>query len=157
MEERAAAGAVDGAPAWFGEPAFGQRVLAAVVDVLVFLAVSFVLLQVPFGLASQRLLWTLLNALYVILATMLTGQTVGKRLLGIRVVDVATGELPSPKAAVVRWAVVAVPLLIGWVSPVVASYTGWFSFAAYVPILKGPQHRGVHDLVAGTIVTRARD
>ena len=157
MEERAAAGAVEGAPAWFGEPTFGQRILAAMVDLLAFLVLSFLLLQVPLGLGAQRLLWTSVNALYLILATALTGQTLGKRLLGIRVVDVATGELPGLRASVIRWAVIAVPLLVGWVSPAVASYTGWFSFAAYVPILKAPQHRGVHDLVAGTIVTRVRD
>lgn len=157
MEERAAARAAEGAPAWFGEPTFGQRIVAATVDLLAFLVVSFLLLQVPLGLGAQRLLWTSVNALYVILATALTGQTLGKRLLGIRVVDVVTGALPSLRTSVIRWAVIAVPLLVGWVSPVVASYTGWFSFAAYVPILKAPQHRGVHDLVAGTIVTRVRD
>lgn len=127
------------------------------VDLLVFFGVSLVLLRVPLPLAGQRLLWTTVNALYLILAIALTGQTLGKRLLGIRVVDVATGSLPGLRTAAVRWAVIALPLLVGWVSPAVASYTGWFSFAAYVPILKAPQHRGVHDLVAGTIVTRVRD
>ena len=146
-----------GAPAWFGEPTFGQRVLAALVDVAVFVAVSFVLLRLPVPLTAQRTLWTVLNAAYVILATVLTGRTLGKRLLGLRIVDVATGTIPDARASVVRWAVIALPLLIGWISPTVASYTGWFSIVAYVPILKGPQHRGVHDVVAGTIVTRVRD
>lgn len=157
MEDRPAAGAVAGPPAWWGEPSFGQRVLAAMVDLLLFFALSFLLLRLPLPLGAQRLLWTAGNALYLILATSLTGQTVGKRLLGIRVVDVQTGQVCGLRAATLRWAVIAVPLLVGWVSPAVASYTGWFSFAAYVPILKGPQHRGIHDLVAGTIVTRVRD
>jgi uncharacterized RDD family membrane protein YckC len=147
---------IEGAPAWFGEPSFGQRIGAAVLDGLLLLLVAFVLLRLPLSLSlgAQRALMSALSALYLILATALTGQTVGKRLLGLRVVDHGTGELPGLRAAVVRWAVPAGPALVGWVSPEVASYTAWFSFVVFLPVLKAPQHRGIHDLVAGTIVTR---
>jgi uncharacterized RDD family membrane protein YckC len=154
VEESLGSRAVDGAPAWFGEPTFGQRILAAFLDGFVFLGLALVLLRLPLSLGAQRALMTATTALYLILATALTGQTLGKRVLGIRVVEMATGRLPGLGASVVRWAVPAAPALVGWVSPTVASYVSWFTFAVFVPILKGPQHRGIHDLVAGTIVTR---
>ena len=157
MQERRPEGEVEGAPPWFGEPSFGQRLLAAMFDGFLFLGLAFVVLLVPFSLGAQRGLVTAVSALYLILATALTGQTVGKKLFRIRVVDIATGQLCGLKAATLRWLVPAAPALVGWVSPTVASYVTWFSFAVFVPILKGPQHRGIHDLVAGTIVTRVVD
>lgn len=157
MEGPRRAEELDGAPAWFGEPSFGQRLLAMVVDVLLLLVFAFLLVQVPIGLGVQRSIMTVAAAAYIVLSTVLTGRTVGKRVVGLRIVDVATGRLPDLRAAVLRWAVPALPLFVGWVSPTVASYVSWFSFAVFVPILKGPQHRGIHDLVAGTIVTRVVD
>ena len=147
---------IEGAPDWFVEPTFGQRLLAAFVDGFLFLGIATLLLRLPLGLATQRGLMTAGTALYLILATALTGRTLGKKVFGLRVVEHATGELCGLRAAVIRWAVPAVPALISWVSPTVASYTAWFSFVVFLPILKGPQHRGIHDLVAGTIVTRVR-
>jgi uncharacterized RDD family membrane protein YckC len=43
---------------------------------------------------------------------------------------------------------------VTWISPTVGSYTAWFSFVVFLPVLKSPLHRGIHDVVAGTIVTR---
>ena len=141
-------------PAWWGEPSFGQRLVAALVDGLGFLGLSILLVQVPLSPGSQRALLTATIALYLILATALRGQTLGKWLLGIKVVDVRTGELPGLGASVVRWAVPALPALVGWVDPVVATLVSWLSFLVFVPILRGPEHRGLHDRAAGTIVTR---
>ena len=158
MEESQGSRAVQpdrgGAPAWFWEPTFGQRFLAAFVDGFLFLGLAYVVLRLPFGLAAQRVFMVVATALYLILATALTGQTLGKRVFRLRVVEFETGSLPGLRAAVIRWAVPAAPALVGWVSPTVASYVSWFSFAVFMPILKGPQHRGLHDLLAGTIVTR---
>jgi uncharacterized RDD family membrane protein YckC len=147
---------IEGAPGWFVEPTFGQRLLAAFVDGFLFLGMASILLRLPLGLVTQRGLMTAATALYLILATVLTGRTLGKKVFGLRVVDHVTGELSGLRAAVLRWAVPALPALVSWVNPSAASYTAWFSFVVFVPILKGPQHRGIHDLVAGTIVTRVR-
>lgn len=144
---------IDPAPPWFREPSFGQRAGAAFLDVLLFLALAFLLSRLPIALSAQRWIAVAVTMAYLVGGVALTGRTVGKRLLGVRVVDVATGRLPSPKAALLRWVVPAAPALVGWVSPEIASYTTWFSFVVYLPILKRPQHRGIHDLVAGTIVT----
>jgi uncharacterized RDD family membrane protein YckC len=147
--------AIEGAPAWFDEPTFGQRLGAAFVDGFLFLGIAYVLVRLTLPLGAQRALMSAVTAGYLILAVTLTGRTLGKKVFGLRVVDHATGELPGLRAAVLRWLVPAGPALVGWVSPAVASYTAWFSFVVFLPILKGPQHRGIHDLVAGTIVTRS--
>jgi uncharacterized RDD family membrane protein YckC len=145
---------LEGAPPWFGEPSFGQRLLAAFVDGFVLLGVGWLVLLLPVTLGPARALTTAVGAGYYILTTALTGRTVGKRLLGIRVVDLGTGGLCGLRASAVRWAVPALPALVTFVSPAVGSYTAWFAFVVFLPVLKGPQHRGIHDLVAGTIVTR---
>lgn len=147
---------LDGAPPWFGEPSFGQRLGAAFVDGFVFLGLAYLLVRITLPLGAQRGLMTVATALYLILTTVLTGRTIGKRVFGIKVVDFATGELCGLRSAILRWLVPAGPALIGWISPAVASYTAWFSFVVFLPVLRGPQHRGLHDLVAGTIVTRVR-
>lgn len=154
QEQPERAATIGHAPPWFREPSFGLRVGAAFLDTLVFLAAAYLLSRLPVAVSTQRGIAVILTTAYLVGGVALTGRTLGKRALGLRVVDVATGELPSPKAALLRWVVPAAPALVGWVSPEIASYTTWFSFVVYLPVLKGPQHRGIHDLVAGTIVTR---
>jgi uncharacterized RDD family membrane protein YckC len=70
-----------------------------------------------------------------------TGQTPGDRLLEIRVCRAADGEPVAPGAALVRFAAMilaAIPL-----------------FAGYLPILVDDRRRGVHDMLAGTVVVPA--
>ena len=70
-----------------------------------------------------------------------TGQTPGNRLLQIRVCRAADGEAPSAGAALLRFGgliVAALPL-----------------FAGFVPILLDDRRRGLHDMVAGTVVVPA--
>jgi uncharacterized RDD family membrane protein YckC len=70
-----------------------------------------------------------------------TGQTPGNRLLQIRVCRAADGAPPSAAAAVLRFAgliLAALPL-----------------FAGFLPILVDDRRRGVHDMLAGTVVVPA--
>jgi uncharacterized RDD family membrane protein YckC len=70
-----------------------------------------------------------------------TGQTPGNRLLEIRVCRAADGELVGLGVAAVRFAgliLAAVPL-----------------FAGFLPILLDDRRRGVHDMLAGTVVVPA--
>ena len=70
-----------------------------------------------------------------------TGQTPGNRLLQIRVCRAADGEAPSAGAALLRFGgliLAALPL-----------------FAGFVPILLDDRRRGLHDMIAGTIVVPA--
>jgi uncharacterized RDD family membrane protein YckC len=69
------------------------------------------------------------------------GQTPGNRLLQIRVCRAADGAAPSAGAALLRFAgliVAALPL-----------------FAGFLPILLDDRRRGVHDMLAGTVVVSA--
>lgn len=71
-----------------------------------------------------------------------TGQTPGNRLLEIRVCRASDGQLVGLGAALLRFAgliLAAVPL-----------------FAGFLPILLDDRRRGVHDMLAGTVVVPAR-
>jgi uncharacterized RDD family membrane protein YckC len=70
-----------------------------------------------------------------------TGQTPGNRLLQIRVCRADAGTVPSAGAALLRFfglIVAALPL-----------------FAGFLPILLDDRRRGVHDMLAGTVVVSA--
>jgi uncharacterized RDD family membrane protein YckC len=70
-----------------------------------------------------------------------TGQTPGNRLLQIRVCRAADGEAPSAGAALLRFGgliLAALPL-----------------FAGFVPILLDDRRRGLHDMIARTVVVPA--
>jgi uncharacterized RDD family membrane protein YckC len=70
-----------------------------------------------------------------------TGQTPGNRLLHIRVCRATDGAAPSLAAALLRFAglvAAALPL-----------------FAGFLPILLDDRRRGIHDMLAGTVVVSA--
>jgi uncharacterized RDD family membrane protein YckC len=73
------------------------------------------------------------------------GQTVGKRWLGIKVVDATTGAVPNLDQAGRR----AAPTLIQ-IIPVV----GAFAIALYLPLLWRPRRQGLHDRLAATVVVK---
>jgi uncharacterized RDD family membrane protein YckC len=78
---------------------------------------------------------------YFVVLWSVTGQTIGNRLLEIRVCRTADGTVPSAGAALLRFAgltLAAVPL-----------------FAGFLPILFDDRRRGVHDMLAGTVVVAA--
>ena len=77
----------------------------------------------------------------------LTGQTLGKRLLGISVVDATTGSVPELDQSVRR----AFPNVLTLVP-----YLGWLSVVAYLSAVWRPRRQGWHDSLAGTIVVTTR-
>ena len=91
-------------------------------------------------------LWVV-SAGYEIWLTSLTGQTVGKRLLSIQVVDAETGEIPSLDRAARR----IIPMVVQLI-PIV----GLFGALLYVRALWDPRRQGFHDKFAGTIVIDRR-
>jgi uncharacterized RDD family membrane protein YckC len=56
-----------------------------------------------------RVVVELLKATYFIVPTVMIGGTPGKRLVGLRVIDVDSGQAPGWKQASVRWAAAALP------------------------------------------------
>jgi uncharacterized RDD family membrane protein YckC len=91
--------------------------------------------------------FTLVYALYEIVFISRTGATPGKDLLGIKVVDAATGGVPSLGQAARRW------FLPGIVQPIPGAWIGgvatlvWGSTALF-----DPERRTVHDRLADTRV-----
>ena len=91
-----------------------KRWLAAAIDGLL-----FVLPSVPSVIrattvprrspGSLHVLATVMSGAYEVSATVLVGQTLGQRALGIRVVGQDTGGVPTLRQAVLRWAITAVP------------------------------------------------
>ena len=145
--------ATDGAtPAWFVEPTFGQRITAAALDGCLFVIVAVRLARLPITDGVLRGIVVALTAVYVIGGITLTGRTLGKHLLGIRVVSVADGSLPGLGPAATRWLVVTAPTLVPWVVPSLRGIAPFVTLAIYVPILQPPLHRGLHDRAAGTVV-----
>jgi uncharacterized RDD family membrane protein YckC len=103
----------------------GRRVLALLIDWLLSMAIAYWLTRSQF--------WTIaVFAVEVYLLTVLTGTTVGKRLLGIRVIRTDGGPVGF------RWALVRTALLLTVVPP----------------LLSDRDLRGLHDRAADTIVVR---
>lgn len=133
----------------------GSRVAARLLDALLLVAVGAALVFLfgdirwgePFDVPGWvRAANLLLSVGYEVVLIALTGQTLGKRLLGIRAVDATTGALPDLGQAGRR----ATPVLLGLV-PVIGSLAPLL----YLRALWHPRRQGVHDAFAGTIVVRA--
>jgi uncharacterized RDD family membrane protein YckC len=120
------------------------NVVAIAVAAVVALAVS--VLGIPSG--TEAVLVALGGPLFLIwtvayFATFwsTTGQTPGNRLLEIRVCRANDGSILSPRRSVLRLAclaLAAIPL-----------------FAGFLPILVDNRRRGLHDMLAGTVVVSA--
>lgn len=87
--------------------------------------------------------WLAWSTAYFVTFWTATGQTPGDRLLGIRVRRAEDGENLRPLRALLRLVALtlcAIPL-----------------FAGFLPILFNDRRRGLHDMVAGTVVVGAAD
>jgi uncharacterized RDD family membrane protein YckC len=112
--------------------------------------------------------------LYSILLHGLWGQTVGKRVMGIRVLDVSGSALKMWQAclrdsmgiALTAWILVArLPLVLCGLDPrgVPGAQMGWLQlvsaallFVELTTMLTNAKRRALHDLLAGSVVIRQR-
>jgi uncharacterized RDD family membrane protein YckC len=103
----------------------GRRVLALLIDWLLSMVIAYWITHSQF--------WTIaVFAVEVYVLTALTGATIGKRLLGIRVIRTDGGLVGF------RWALVRTALLL----------------TVIPPLLSDRDLRGLHDRAADTIVVR---
>ena len=131
----------------------GRRVLATIVDGLV-LAVIFWLFSALFGTTSAEggevsasvsgfaslVMFVLAFAYYIVLEGYL-GQTLGKMLLGIKVVREDTSEVPGLKAAAIR--------------TVLRIVDGFFFYiVAFIAVLASQKNQRLGDMAANTLVVR---
>jgi len=120
-----------------------------VLDGVLLLPVLF-LFTVLFSGAVYRVAWFVLVAIYDIGGVAVWGQTIGKRLLGTKVVNI-TDEPLRPLQAVVRFLTYGVPTLI-FTSVGLRFGADTWSLIVFAPVLRPPWHRGLHDVAARTIV-----
>ena len=112
------------------------------------MALALSVLHLPTGLdpvlvASGATAYALWSFGYFVVFWSSTGQTPADRVMRIRVVMEGRGEPPRPARALVRMVgllLAAIPL-----------------FAGFLTILVDDRRRGLHDLLAGTVVVSARE
>lgn len=132
----------------------GRRILATVIDGLVFGAL-YAVMAAFFGTvtstgaaswsgslpASWSVVYAVLIVLYYILLEGYLGQTVGKMLLGIKVIREDNGEVPGLGGAAIR--------------TVLRLIDGLFSYlVAFVTVLISGKNQRLGDMAAHTLVVR---
>ena len=140
----------------------GRRFLGFLVDAVLLTVVSLIVHRVLDPGSRRTLLVSLgmmvVVASYEIVAIACWGRTIGKTVVGTRVVAAADHSAPGWHRATLRWAVVVGPLFftvwlprgIGqWIDPILGNI--WM-IVVYVGVLSHPLRQGLHDRVAGTLV-----
>ncbi len=94
----------------------------------------------------------LVDFVYEVAPTARWGQTLGKRIVGIKVVNASTGAAPGLGKSLGRWAVLTLPIAVPYVR-----YGGAIFFLLCVlTIGHDPCYRGWHDKAARTLVVTSR-
>jgi uncharacterized RDD family membrane protein YckC len=135
----------------------GQRFGGALLDILILGPVTGYLAWRAWDTGSAAPTWlaTAIVAAYTIVLTAMWGQTLGKRVVGSRVVmEGAAGDEPCTwTGSAIRYAVPFVPGLL----PVVGDVLGFVMVIVVVATMATDDlHRGVHDRAAGTRVVDLR-
>jgi uncharacterized RDD family membrane protein YckC len=124
----------------------GRRVVATIVDGLLFSAVSETLTRFLhltwFSTGAGHTFLVLLAVLYYVVFEGLYGRTVGKLVTGIRVIDAATGGRPGLLSGVSRTALRLVDGFFGYL-------------VALIVVVNSTNRRRLGDMAAKTLVVRA--
>lgn len=152
------------------------RALAFALDgvgtfVLVCVAAFISLFQGLAGLYESILLLPLAIAIVATVLTATRGVTPGKALVGLRVVDAATGGRIGWRRALLRSAVIAAPGVVGWIPqfvyPAIWEYVDYDAMLAVgfaiplalwtallVVLAVSPRYRGLQDRAGRSVVVR---
>ncbi|WP_434590197.1 RDD family protein [Streptomyces sp. A5-4] len=146
----------------------GKRVVARIVDALI-VGIPMSLIGWLIGMfdgyssdwddisdqagGGKSLLWQLITmVVYVGYDTYMTsrknGQTVGKRLMGLRVAMLNSGTVPETSASLMRAVVLWVPALI-------CCFCIWWLINLVMILVDKPYKQGLHDKAAKTVVVSA--
>ncbi|WP_037907095.1 RDD family protein [Actinacidiphila yeochonensis] len=135
----------------------GRRVLARIIDIVIVLIPSFLLDWAAVGIHGDNFstgrsavggVFTAgIGFLYEFFMTRASGQTVGKRMMGLRVAMLNDGSVPVPNAAAVR-------ALILWL-PAFCCSCFWFLIIGLTVFSDRPYKQGVQDKAAKTVVVQA--
>jgi uncharacterized RDD family membrane protein YckC len=140
-------------PDWFSEPALWQRFVGTLLDGVLFLGAVLVY-AILRGDLETAFVPPLVAAVYTITLIAANGQTVGKRAVGTRVVDLRTGATPSWEQAAMRWFIFSGVQIVAirWLG-VPGGFGGLYEIVIVVLLLPPPLHRSLHDRAARTVVT----
>lgn len=135
----------------------GRRVLARIIDLVIVLIPSYLLEWASVGgsgsdfstgrSAVGGVFTAGIGFLYEWYLTKSTGQTVGKRTMGLRAAMLDNGSVPSSSAAAVR-------ALVLWV-PAFCCSCFWFVIIGITVYFDKPYKQGLHDKAAKTVVVQA--
>lgn len=136
----------------------GRRFWAAMIDGLIVAPVTIAVHLALYGRVGAAIGPSVVSALpayaYYLLIGLrpgyARGQSLGKQLIGLRVVTL-DGDWVTAREWVPRE---AATIVIGLAAVVSVAFT-WLSLVDLLPILIRPDRRAVHDLIAGTIVVDA--
>jgi uncharacterized RDD family membrane protein YckC len=139
----------------------GQRAIARIIDTALVAVPLSVVSIVWFSETSDGEIsvaapvWVIalffaLDLTYEVTMVRLFGQTLGKMLLGIRVVRLPDGAHPDWGQSGVRY------LVPGVADAIPVWFSGLFAIGIYLTALFDPAYRGVHDKASGTVVLRVR-
>lgn len=140
----------------FIEPSFGRRLGGAIIDALLVGAPAGLLATMIFEGALVEWAGLLAVAIYHGTFTARNGQTVGKMVVGTRVVNIHTGRTPAPPTVALRVLVLFAGPIVGVAIPALSPAEAIVSVIVLLPILQPPLHRGLHDRAASTVVTAVR-
>lgn len=136
----------------------GQRAAARLVDVFLVVFLPGSIFVALFGERSGNDLrfpiWVLLlsiaaAAAYEVVLTVTRGATLGKQLMGIRVVRHLDGGPPT-------WGMAAIRFLVPSLQYTTAPLLQTVALAIYLSAAINPERRGLHDRASGTLVVRTR-
>jgi uncharacterized RDD family membrane protein YckC len=152
---------------------FHKRLLAYIIDFLLLLLYLFSMkyfLYAGFNISMERnmgidiILVSLPMLFYSLLAELwMNGQTLGKRLMNIRVLSLDGGE-PTPGQFILRWItkVFEWPFLFGYIffsfSALVyyVFITGFFGIVVVIIIMISAKNQRLGDIAAGTVVVNTK-
>jgi uncharacterized RDD family membrane protein YckC len=137
----------------FVAPTFGQRLGGRVINGVLAGAI-FLLGAAVFDAGWWRVTAVVLTCLYEIIAVAVWGRTLGKVVVGTRIVSMSLDGRVRLEHAVVRYLVLGAPALVFAAMHLRWLTTIWTAIIAF-GVLRPPLHRGIHDLAARTIVVPA--
>ncbi|QDY76942.1 RDD family protein [Streptomyces qinzhouensis] len=150
---------------------FGRRLAARVIDALIIFIPLFIISLLAGGWSSgnsgddwnditsdlntgRQWLWSLISLVayvgYDTLMVRKTGQTVGKKLLKLRVAMLNDGSTPNTGASFTRAAVL-------WVPALVCCFCVWWLVIIITILADKPYRQGLHDKAAKTVVVTVPD
>jgi uncharacterized RDD family membrane protein YckC len=139
----------------------GQRAIARIIDTALVAVPLSVISIVWFTdrsdgeLSIDAPIWLIaiffvVDLTYEVTMVRVFGRTLGKMVLGIRIVRIPDGSHPDWGQSGVRY------LVPGVADAIPVWFSGLFAIGIYLTAMFDPAYRGVHDKAAGTLVLRSR-